>query len=208
MGNVTVQQVPITSVTLTALNADGTAASTSIPYGTTGGIKLSASCDAKPGAGELSCQWYTIGGTLQLIDGAKGTGIVCPTIFLWELTSTASPSRRTATQERRHPHHHHRHQQDRPHRRADAEREDATYGQALSAIKLSGTMKDGDKTVPGTSAWADGTVKPSAGSYEAAWKFTPTDGDTYAETTGTVTITVNKGEAHRRSHLHQDHRRE
>lgn len=70
VGNVTVQQVPITSVTLTALNADGTAASTSMPYGTTGGIKLSASCDAKPGAGELSCQWYTIGGTLQLIDGA------------------------------------------------------------------------------------------------------------------------------------------
>lgn len=70
VGNVTVQQVPITSVTLTALNADGTAASTSIPYGTTGGIKLSASCDAKPGAGELSCQWHTIGGTLQLIDGA------------------------------------------------------------------------------------------------------------------------------------------
>ena len=73
VGNVTVQQVPIKSVTLTALNADGTAASTSIPYGTTNGIKLSASCDAKPGAGELSCQWYTIGGTLQLIDGAKGT---------------------------------------------------------------------------------------------------------------------------------------
>ncbi|MFR7600579.1 MAG: hypothetical protein ACLUVL_00440 [Oscillospiraceae bacterium] len=73
VGNVTVQQVPITSVTLTALNADGTAASTSIPYGTTGGIKLSASCDAKPGAGELSCQWYTIGGTRYPIDGAKGT---------------------------------------------------------------------------------------------------------------------------------------
>ena len=73
VGNVTVQQAPITSVTLTALNADGTDASTSIPYGTTNGIKLSASCDAKPGAGELSCQWYTIGGTLQSIDGAKGT---------------------------------------------------------------------------------------------------------------------------------------
>ena len=72
VGNVTVQQAPITSVTLTALNADGTAASTSIPYGTTGGIKLSASC-TRQGAGELSCQWYTIGGTLQLIDGAKGT---------------------------------------------------------------------------------------------------------------------------------------
>ena len=67
-----------------------------------------------------------------------------------------------------------------------------TYGQALSVIKLSGTMKDDGKTVPGTFAWVDGTVKPNAGSYEAAWKFTPTDGDTYAETTGTVSITVNK----------------
>ena len=69
-----------------------------------------------------------------------------------------------------------------------------TYGQALSAIKLSGTMKDGDKTVPGTFAWADGTVKPEVGSgtYEAAWKFTPADGDTYTEADGTVTITVNK----------------
>ncbi len=72
VGNVSVQQAPITSVTLTALNADGTAASTSIPYGTTGGIKLSASC-TRQGAGELSCQWYTIGGTLYPIDGAKGT---------------------------------------------------------------------------------------------------------------------------------------
>lgn len=70
VGNVTVQQAPITKVTLTARNADGTAASTSIPYGTTNGIKLSASCDAKPGAGELSCQWYTIGGMALPIEGA------------------------------------------------------------------------------------------------------------------------------------------
>ena len=69
-----------------------------------------------------------------------------------------------------------------------------TYGQALSTIKLSGTMKDDGKIVPGTFAWVDGTVKPEVGSgtYEAAWKFTPTDGDTYAEADGTVTITVNK----------------
>ena len=69
-----------------------------------------------------------------------------------------------------------------------------TYGQALSAIKFSGTMKDDGKTVPGMFAWVDGTVKPEVGSgtYEAAWKFTPTDGDTYAEADGTVTITVNK----------------
>ena len=69
-----------------------------------------------------------------------------------------------------------------------------TYGQALSAIKLSGTMKDDGETVPGMFAWVDGTVKPEVGSgtYEAAWKFTPTDGNTYAEADGTVTITVNK----------------
>ena len=69
-----------------------------------------------------------------------------------------------------------------------------TYGQALSAIKLSGKLRDNvnNKDVEGMFAWVDGTVKPSAGSYEAAWKFTPTDGGTYAETTGTVSITVNK----------------
>ena len=72
--------------------------------------------------------------------------------------------------------------------------ETLTYGQALSAIKLSGKLHDNvnNKDVEGMFTWANGTVKPSAGSYEAAWKFTPTDGDTYAETTGTVTITVNK----------------
>ena len=71
--NVTVQQAPIASVTLTALNADNTAASTTIPYGTTGGIKLFAHCDPKPGVTELSCQWYTIGDSAVLIEGAKGT---------------------------------------------------------------------------------------------------------------------------------------
>lgn len=69
-----------------------------------------------------------------------------------------------------------------------------TYGQALSAIKLSGKLHDNvnNKDIEGTFTWADGTVKPSAGSNEAMWKFTPTDGATYAETTGTVSITVNK----------------
>ncbi len=70
--NVSVQRAPITNLTLTARNTDGTAASTSIPYGTTNGIKLSASCTTQ-GAGELSCQWYTIGGTASQIEDAKGT---------------------------------------------------------------------------------------------------------------------------------------
>ena len=195
VGNVTVQQVPIKSVTLTALNADGTAASTSIPYGTTNGIKLSASCDAKPGAAELSCQWYTIGGMALPIEGAtepvyqlpadlsvgehgylvtftadgysKSADITITVTATNKIVPTGEPTLSTKT---------------------------LTYGQALSAIKLSGKLRDNvnNKDVEGMFAWVDGTVKPNAGSYEAAWKFTPADGDTYAETTGTVSITVNK----------------
>ena len=195
VGNVTVQQVPITSVTLTALNADGTAASTSIPYGTTGGIKLSASCDVKPGAGKLSCQWYTIGGTLQLIDGATEPVYQLPADlsvgeYTYRVTFTADgysksadiPITITATNKIV------------PTGEPTLSAKTLTYGQALSAIKLSGKLRDNvnNKDVEGMFAWVDGTVKPNAGSYEAAWKFTPADGDTYAETTGTVSITVNK----------------
>ena len=189
VGNVTVQQAPITSVTLTALNADGTDASTSIPYGTTGGIKLSASC-TRQGAGELSCQWYTIGGTLQLIDGATKPVYQLPADlsvgeYTYRVTFTADGYSKsadititvTATN-----------------KIVPTGEPTLTYGQALSAIKLSGKLHDNvnNKDVEGTFTWADGTVKPSAGSYEAAWKFTPTDGDTYTETIGTVSITVNK----------------
>ena len=194
VGNVTVQQVPITSVTLTALNADGTAASTSIPYGTTGGIKLSASC-TRQGAGELSCQWYTIGGTLQLIDGATEPVYQLPADlsvgeYTYRVTFTADGYSKsadititiTATNKIV------------PTGEPTLSATTLTYGQALSAIKLSGKLHDNvnNKDVEGTFTWVDGTVKPNAGSYEAAWKFTPADGDTYAETTGTVTITVNK----------------
>lgn len=198
VGNVTVQQAPITSVTLTARNADGTAASTSIPYGTTGGIKLSASCDAKPGAGKLLCQWYTIGGTLQLIDGATEPVYQLPADlsvgeYTYRVTFTADGYSKsadititvTATNKIV------------PTGEPTLSATTLTYGQALSAIKLSGKLHDNvnNKDVEGTFTWADGTVKPSAGSYEAAWKFTPADGGTYAETTGTVSITVNKAKS-------------
>ena len=194
VGNVTVQQAPITSVTLTALNADGTVASTSIPYGTTGGIKLSASC-TRQGAGELSCQWYTIGGTLQLIDGATEPVYQLPADlsvgeYTYRVTFTADGYSKsadititvTATNKIV------------PTGEPTLSATTLTYGQALSAIKLSGKLHDNvnNKDVEGTFTWADGTVKPSAGSYEAAWKFTPTDGDTYAEADGTVSITVDK----------------
>ena len=193
VGNVTVQQAPITSVTLTALNADGTDASTSIPYGTTNGIKLSASCDVKPGAGELSCQWYTIGGTLQLIDGATELVYQLPADlsvgeYTYRVTFTADGYSKSAdipitvTN------------QIVPTGEPTLSTKTLTYGQALSAIKLSGKLHDNvnNKDVEGMFTWADGTVKPSAGSYEAAWKFTPADGDTYTEADGTVSITVDK----------------
>ena len=66
-----------------------------------------------------------------------------------------------------------------------------TYGDALSTIALSGTMKYNGADVPGTFAWADGTITPGAGTYQAGWKFTPDDG-VYAEVTGTAGITIEK----------------
>ena len=70
-----------------------------------------------------------------------------------------------------------------------------TYGDALSKSTISGKMKDPDtgKSVNGTFAWTDGTIKPNAGGYEAEWTFTPAAGyEKYATATGTVTIKVNK----------------
>ena len=66
-----------------------------------------------------------------------------------------------------------------------------TYGQTLSAIKLSGTMKDGDKTVSGTFEWKYPDFKPTTvGGCEASWKFTPKDSETYAEADGMVMLNV------------------
>ena len=73
-----------------------------------------------------------------------------------------------------------------------------TYGQPLSASKITGTMKDSitSAAVEGDFAWTDAqyTYKPDAGSYKAEWKFTPSGSNAYmyAATTGKVTVTVNK----------------
>ena len=70
-----------------------------------------------------------------------------------------------------------------------------TYGDALNTIALSGKLHDdvNNVDVDGTFAWVDGTFKPAANdSYQAGWKFTPTNQEKYAEVTGTVTIKVNK----------------
>ena len=70
-----------------------------------------------------------------------------------------------------------------------------TYGDALNTIALSGKLYDNvnNVDVDGTFAWVDGTFKPAASdSYQAGWKFTPTNQEKYAEVTGTVTIKVEK----------------
>ena len=67
-----------------------------------------------------------------------------------------------------------------------------TYGQSLSTIGLSGSMKDGETDVTGTFAWDAPDTTPSAGSYEAHWTFTPDDGAQYVSVTGRSAITVSK----------------
>ena len=73
-------------------------------------------------------------------------------------------------------------------------RDKLTYGEAVSVITLSGKLHDDTNNVDveGVFTWENGAVKPDAGCYTAAWKFTPKDADTYLETGGTVTLTVHK----------------
>ena len=68
-----------------------------------------------------------------------------------------------------------------------------TYGQALNAVTLSGTMRDmeNNRDVPGTFTWSSPENRPAVQEkYAAAWVFTPEDNDTYAIVTGTVLIQV------------------
>ena len=69
-----------------------------------------------------------------------------------------------------------------------------TYGQKLSAITISGTMKNGSTTVKGRFAWQspDQKLNASENAHTVGWIFIPHDPDKYAEVTGTTEITVNK----------------
>ncbi len=67
-----------------------------------------------------------------------------------------------------------------------------TYGDKLSKVTLSGGLKDGDSAVPGVFSWEELDAVLTAGEHQVTWRFVPTDGRTYAETTGAVAITVNK----------------
>lgn len=69
-----------------------------------------------------------------------------------------------------------------------------TYGDTLSKSEITGKMIDpnSNQEVTGTFSWVKGSDRPNAGGYKAMWKFTPADGSTYAETTGTVVVKVNR----------------
>ena len=74
-----------------------------------------------------------------------------------------------------------------------------TYGQTLSESRISGTMKDPttDAAVEGTFAWQlpdDTILDASTLGHDVGWEFTPKDGNTYAEATGTATVKVDKAQ--------------
>ncbi len=68
-----------------------------------------------------------------------------------------------------------------------------TYGNKLSNIEISGTMKDGDADVDGSLAWENpDTIPDASNAYSAGWVFTPTDQEKYEIVTGVVTVIVKK----------------
>lgn len=67
-----------------------------------------------------------------------------------------------------------------------------TYGDKLSGITLSGSMKDGEAEVAGTFTWENPNEILTAGKHQAGWIFTPTDSAHYIEVTGESEVTVAK----------------
>ena len=70
-----------------------------------------------------------------------------------------------------------------------------TYGEPLSKIKITGTMKAGDTAVEGTFSWqlpGNTILDASTSGHTVEWTFTPKDGNTYTEVTGTATVQVDK----------------
>ena len=72
-----------------------------------------------------------------------------------------------------------------------------TYGEPLSKIKITGTMKAGDTVVEGTFSWkqpGDTILGASTSGHDVGWTFTPKDGNTYTEATGTAIVKVDKAQ--------------
>ena len=74
-----------------------------------------------------------------------------------------------------------------------------TYGDTLSKSEISGKMKDPNTgaEVKGTFSWkqpGDTILGASTLGHSVGWKFTPKDGNTYTEATGTATVKVDKAQ--------------
>ena len=74
-----------------------------------------------------------------------------------------------------------------------------TYGDALSKSTILGKMKDPDTgaEVEGSFSWqqpGDTILDANTLGHNVGWKFTPKDGNTYTEATGTATVKVDKAQ--------------
>ena len=74
-----------------------------------------------------------------------------------------------------------------------------TYGDTLSKSEISGKMKDPDTgaEVEGSFSWqqpGDTILDANTLGHNVGWKFTPKDGNTYTEATGTATVKVDKAQ--------------
>lgn len=74
-----------------------------------------------------------------------------------------------------------------------------TYGEPLSKSEISGKMKDPDTgaEVEGSFSWqqpGDTILDANTLGHNIGWKFTPKDGNTYTEATGTATVKVDKAQ--------------
>ena len=70
-----------------------------------------------------------------------------------------------------------------------------TYGDPLSKIRITGTMKVGDRVVEGTFSWqqpGDTVLDASDLGHDMEWRFTPEDENAYAEATGIAMVKVDK----------------
>ena len=69
-----------------------------------------------------------------------------------------------------------------------------TYGDPLNKIRITGTMKVGDRVVEGTFSWQqpDTVLDASDLGHDMGWRFTPEDENAYAEATGSAMVKVDK----------------
>lgn len=184
-GNVIVQEVPIKSIT--AENPTPTA-----EYGKTSAVTLTAIIKESSEEGTFSCQWYKIGGTSILVEGATSSTYQLPSdlnagTYLYRLTVTkdgyqkscdfnVTVTKAAPTGEPKYT-------------------SITTSGKKLEDAAL--TAEGGTFSVPGHVQWVEekeGKLVEMDVSTEVkantayTWKFTPQDEQNYNDLTGTITL--------------------